>query len=65
MTTMRAIQVHAYGETVQLLTTVSHLIDEGQLRTSIAATFELREAANAQERSQRGHGRGRIILHIA
>jgi NADPH:quinone reductase-like Zn-dependent oxidoreductase len=53
------------GDTAQLLTTVSHLIDEGQLRTSIAATFELREASKAQELSQRGHGRGRIILHIA
>ena len=33
--------------------------------TSIAATFPLSEAAKAQELSQRGHGRGRIILHIA
>jgi NADPH:quinone reductase-like Zn-dependent oxidoreductase len=53
------------GDTAQLLTTVSRLIDEGQLRTSIAATFSLSEAAKAQELSQRGHGRGRIILHIA
>ncbi|GHP00530.1 NADPH:quinone reductase [Reticulibacter mediterranei] len=53
------------GDTAQLLTTISRLIDEGQLRTSIAATFELREASKAQELSQSGHGRGRIILHIA
>jgi NADPH:quinone reductase-like Zn-dependent oxidoreductase len=53
------------GETAQLLTTISGLIDEGQLRTSIAATFPLRDASKAQELSQRGHGRGRIILHIA
>jgi NADPH:quinone reductase-like Zn-dependent oxidoreductase len=53
------------GDTADLLKTFAHLIDEGQLRTSIAATFELREAAKAQELSQRGHGRGRIILHIA
>jgi NADPH:quinone reductase-like Zn-dependent oxidoreductase len=53
------------GDTPQLLTTVSRLIDEGQLRTSIAATFPLSEAAKAQELSQRRHGRGRIILHMA
>jgi len=53
------------GDTPQLLTTVSRLIDEAQLRTSIAATFPLSEAAKAQELSQRGHGRGRIILHVA
>jgi len=53
------------GETATLLNTFSHLIDEGQLHTSIAATFALSEASKAHELSQSGHGRGRIILHIA
>jgi NADPH:quinone reductase and related Zn-dependent oxidoreductases len=53
------------SETAHLLDTFSHLIDEGQLRTSIAATFALSEASKAHELSQSGHGRGRIILHIA
>jgi NADPH:quinone reductase-like Zn-dependent oxidoreductase len=34
------------------------------LDTVVGATFPLSEAANAQELSQSGHGRGRIILHI-
>ena len=52
-------------DTAHLLNTFSRLIDEGQLRTSIAATFALSEASKAHELSQSGHGRGRIILHIA
>jgi NADPH:quinone reductase-like Zn-dependent oxidoreductase len=52
-------------DTAHLLTTVSRLIDEGQLHTSIGATFSLSQASKAQELSQSGHGRGRIILHIA
>ena len=51
--------------TADLLNTFSHMIDDGQLRTSIAATFPLSEASKAHELSQSGHGRGRIILHVA
>ncbi len=50
--------------TADLLHTFAHMIDENQLRTSIAATFPLHEADKAHELSQSGHGRGRIILHI-
>jgi NADPH:quinone reductase-like Zn-dependent oxidoreductase len=51
--------------TADLLNTFARMIDEGQLRTSIAATFPLSEADKAHEFSQGGHGRGRIVLHIA
>lgn len=47
-----------------LLTTVARLIDEGQVRVTVGATFPLGEARQAQELSRGGHGRGRIILQI-
>ena len=49
----------------ELLNLFAHQIDNGQMKVAIAASFSLREAAKAQKLSQRGHGSGRIILHIA
>ncbi|EFH82537.1 NADP-dependent oxidoreductase [Ktedonobacter racemifer] len=49
----------------RLLGDIAQLIVEGQVRTVIARTFPLREAGRAHELSQTGHGRGRIVLHIA
>ncbi len=49
----------------ELLSTFALLIDEGQIKVFSGATFPLSEAGKAQELSQSGHGRGRIILHIA
>jgi NADPH:quinone reductase-like Zn-dependent oxidoreductase len=49
----------------ELLNTFAQLIDNGHVKVQIAATFELGDAGRAQELSQGGHGRGRIILHIA
>jgi NADPH:quinone reductase-like Zn-dependent oxidoreductase len=51
--------------TSSLLRTIAQLIDEGYLKVTIAHTFPLREASLAHELSQTGHGRGRIVLHIA
>jgi NADPH:quinone reductase-like Zn-dependent oxidoreductase len=51
--------------TSELLSTFARLIDEGQIKTFVGATFPLSEAGKAQELSQSGHGRGRIVLHIA
>jgi NADPH:quinone reductase-like Zn-dependent oxidoreductase len=48
-----------------LLRTIAQLIDEEHLNVTIAQTFPLREASLAHELSQSGHGRGRIVLHIA
>lgn len=48
-----------------LLRTFARLIDEGQVKVAIAARFPLSEASKAHELSQSGHGRGRIVLHIA
>jgi NADPH:quinone reductase-like Zn-dependent oxidoreductase len=49
----------------ELLHTFAQLIDEGQIKVAIAGKFPLSEARQAHERSQSGHGRGRIVLHIA
>ena len=51
--------------TSELLSTFAQLISEGQVKAIVGATFPLSEAGKAQELSQSGHGRGRIILHIA
>jgi len=50
--------------TSELLSTFAQLIDAGQVKVVVGATFPLSEAGKAQELSQGGHGRGRIILHI-
>lgn len=49
----------------ELLQTFAQLIDEGQVKVVVGATFPLRDAPKAHELSQSGHGRGRIVLHIA
>lgn len=49
----------------RLLGDIAQLIVEGQTQTVIARTFPLHEARRAHELSQTGHGRGRIVLHIA
>ncbi len=47
------------------LAQISQLIEEGKLRPEVGRVYSLAEARQAQEQSQAGHGRGRIILHIA
>lgn len=49
----------------ELLNTFAQLIDEGHVKTFVGPVFSLNEAGKAQEISQSGHGRGRIVLHIA
>ncbi len=48
----------------RLLEEISHLIDSRQLKTDIARTFSLSEARQAQELSQTGHVRGKLVLQI-
>jgi NADPH:quinone reductase-like Zn-dependent oxidoreductase len=48
-----------------LLNTFASLIDEGEVKVQVGATFTLSEAGKAQDLSEKGHGRGRIVLHIA
>ena len=51
--------------TSKLLRTIAQLIGAGQVRAVVGKTFALHEARQAHELSQNGHGRGRIVLHIA
>ena len=44
---------------------ISELIEAKQLKPVTGAVFPLAEARQAHELSQTGHGRGRIILHVA
>jgi len=50
---------------VEKLKDISQLIEEGKIKTAVYKVFPLTEARQAQELSQTGHGRGRIVLHIA
>jgi NADPH:quinone reductase-like Zn-dependent oxidoreductase len=63
----RSIHVASFSAQVssELLSTFARLIEEGQLKVAVAAQFSLRDAPKAHEMSQSGHGRGRIVLHIA
>jgi NADPH:quinone reductase-like Zn-dependent oxidoreductase len=47
-----------------LLRIIAELIVSGQVSVTLGQIFRLREAAQAHDLSQRGHGRGRIVLHI-
>ncbi|WJH34467.1 zinc-binding dehydrogenase [Paenibacillus sp. CC-CFT747] len=47
------------------LKAIVQLMEEGIVKTAIAGTFPLYEAGLAHEMSQRGHGRGRIVLHVS
>jgi NADPH:quinone reductase-like Zn-dependent oxidoreductase len=49
----------------ELLATFARLITDGEIKAVVGPTFPLNEAGRAQELSQQGHGRGRIILQIA
>jgi NADPH:quinone reductase-like Zn-dependent oxidoreductase len=44
---------------------ISELLEAGHLRPVVGTVFRLAQARQAHELSQTGHGRGRIVLHIA
>jgi NADPH:quinone reductase-like Zn-dependent oxidoreductase len=49
----------------ELLRSIAKLMAEGSVQTLVAQEFSLDEVRQAHERCQVGHGRGRIVLHIA
>ena len=49
----------------ELLSRFAQLIDEGHVKAIVGETFPLSKAAQAQELSQSGHGRGRIVLQVS
>jgi NADPH:quinone reductase-like Zn-dependent oxidoreductase len=63
----RGVRVASFSAQVSsdLLRTFAQLIDEGQVKVFVGEKFSLSQAQQAHERSQKGHGRGRIVLSIA
>lgn len=53
------------GHPTEALSEISALIESGFLLPQVGKVFSLEEAAQAQALSETGHGRGRIVLHIA
>jgi NADPH:quinone reductase-like Zn-dependent oxidoreductase len=47
------------------LDAIAHLIDEGRMKPILHTVLPLYEARQAQVISQGGHGRGKIVLHVA
>ena len=47
------------------LAEIAKLVDAGMLRPIVEAVFPLEEARHAQELSQTGHARGKIVLKVA
>ena len=48
-----------------LLAEIAALIDAGKVRVLIDSEFPLGEAGAAQDHSEAGHARGKIILRVA
>ena len=46
------------------LTQIAKLIDEGRFKVSVETILPLSEARKAQELSQSGHTRGKIVLEV-
>ncbi len=61
---IRAIK-NAVFPSSEHLRAIVRLIDEGHARPTIRRIFSLQEAGKAHELCETGHGRGRIVLHIA
>jgi NADPH:quinone reductase-like Zn-dependent oxidoreductase len=53
------------ARTGELLRRFTELIEAGRLRVQVDSVFLLAEAGRAHAQSQQGHGRGRIVLHVA
>jgi NADPH:quinone reductase-like Zn-dependent oxidoreductase len=48
-----------------ILQQLAELIESGTIQAEIGPVFPLDEAAEAHALSETGHGRGRIVLHVA
>jgi NADPH:quinone reductase-like Zn-dependent oxidoreductase len=47
------------------LAEIGRLIDEGKVRPVVSEVYPLAEARRAQERLEKGHVRGKIVLNVA
>jgi NADPH:quinone reductase-like Zn-dependent oxidoreductase len=48
-----------------VLETLAPLLEKGVIKPHVGATFALEEVRQAHELCETGHGRGRIVLHVA
>lgn len=61
---VRAVLVSTRADTGELAE-IAKLVDAGMVRPIVEAVFPLNEARRAQELSQTGHARGKIVLEVA
>jgi NADPH:quinone reductase-like Zn-dependent oxidoreductase len=61
---VRAMLVSTRADTAELAE-IAKLVDAGMVRPIVEAVFPLNEARRAQELSQTGHARGKIVLEVA
>jgi NADPH:quinone reductase-like Zn-dependent oxidoreductase len=61
---VRAVLVSTRADTAELAE-IAKLVDAGMVRPIVEAVFPLNEARRAQELSQTGHARGKIVLEVA
>lgn len=61
---IQAVPVFANLRANSQLQQIAQLIDEGRIKVSVEQIFELAEAAIAQEVSQHGHPRGKLVLQV-
>ncbi len=62
---VRVANVAHPAVTTPVLEELAQLVASGDLVPHIGAVFPLEEAAQAHAASETGHGRGRIVLHVA
>lgn len=62
---VRAGGVQAPPDISGILRRLAELVERGEVRTELGQVFPFEAAAQAHTSSETGHGRGRIVLHIA
>jgi NADPH:quinone reductase-like Zn-dependent oxidoreductase len=62
---VRAARVGRRESDADLFRQVGELIESGRIAPVVQRVFQLEDARQAHELSETGHGRGRIVLHIA
>lgn len=60
---IRPVFVHLKADG-KLLDSIARLVDSGKIRSAVETIFPLADARQAQELSQAGHVRGKIVLNI-
>ena len=58
-------EIMSMEPSASLLEQIANLFDSGQIKTDIAQIFPLSQARQAQELSQKGHVRGKIVLQMS